>query len=93
MTIYIDELTEWKPNQKSAHLGSNESVEELYMFADNMGFPRNWLQDKDYFHYDVIGVAKYNLALKLGAQQVSSKEWIKLVPRKTSRRQKDTNVG
>lgn len=86
MTIYIDDLTEWKPGKPSAHLGTNGDIEELHDFAARLGLRRDWFQDKDYPHYDIMGHGKYQAAIKAGAKQVSGKEWITLVPRKTPRR-------
>jgi hypothetical protein len=82
MTIYIDDLNEWRPNRKSAHLGTDGPIDELHSFATQLGLRFAWFQDKDYPHYDVMGQTKYQQALKLGAKQVTCKEWIKLVPKR-----------
>lgn len=82
MSIYIDDLNEWRPGRKSAHLGTDGNLDELHSFATRLGLRFAWFQDKDYPHYDVMGNAKYQAALRLGAKQVTCKEWIKLVPKK-----------
>lgn len=85
MTIFIDELTEWKRGQFSAHLGSDKGDDpELHAFAEQLGLRRRWFQTKSYPHYDVMGRVKYDQALALGATRVTSKEWITRVPKHSS---------
>jgi len=55
------------------HLVSDTSIEELHRFAEGLGLRREWFQEKSIPHYDLTGEV-YDLALKRGAQLVSSRE-------------------
>jgi hypothetical protein len=59
--------------RQCGHLVSDTSIEELHRFAEGMGLRREWFQEKSIPHYDLTGEA-YDLALKRGAQLVSSRE-------------------
>jgi hypothetical protein len=55
------------------HLVSDTSLDELHLFAKSLGLRREWFQEKSIPHYDLTGEV-YDLALKRGAQLVSSRE-------------------
>lgn len=85
MTIFIDDLAEWKAGHFSAHLGSDKDEKELHDFAQRLGLKRSWFQEADYPHYDVMGRLKYDQALALGAIHIPAREWLTKIPRKRPR--------
>lgn len=81
--IYVDDLQVW-PNAwgpfkaGSCHLGA-DTLEELHEFAAKLGMRRSWFQGKDprHPHYDLVK-SKRDLAVKLGAREVTGRELIML---------------
>lgn len=58
---------------KWCHMVS-DSIEELHIFAIKIGLKREWFQDKfNRPHYDLLK-SKKELAIKLGAKEVTRKE-------------------
>jgi uncharacterized protein DUF4031 len=55
------------------HLVSDTSLDELHLFAESLGLRREWFQEKSIPHYDLTGEV-YELALRSGAELVSSRE-------------------
>lgn len=59
---------------KSGHLVSDESLNELHAFAKSIGLRREWFQDKRIPHYDLTTARMRTKAVNSGAVLVSSKE-------------------
>ena len=55
------------------HMHSDTSEDELHDFASRLGLKREWFQSKPYAHYDITP-SKRQLAVKLGAQEVTPRE-------------------
>jgi hypothetical protein len=69
--IYLDE---------KGHLISDESLDELHLFAHNLGLKREWFQDHPYHpHYDLTTKRMREKAQKIGAQLVTSREIVLLL--------------
>ena len=67
---------------KEGHLVSDLNLEELHLFAKKIGLKRHWFQDKRLPHYDLIGQAMINKAIRAGASLVDSKTLIRVIIRK-----------
>ena len=79
--IYVDAI-KYYPNTKLpykrwCHMASdNPDLEELHQFAARLGLKRAWFQNKlDRPHYDLVPT-KRALAMKLGAQAVTTQQLI-----------------
>jgi len=93
MAVLIDNLREY-PNRpyrikQWCHMGTddhtNAGIDELHEMATRIGMKRHWFQDKPRFpHYDV-SASRRSLAIKYGAKEVDSSEYV----RKTRRGFKD----
>jgi hypothetical protein len=79
MTIYVDDYNAPFRGMHMSHLLSDDSVEELHVFAKQLGLKRAWFQPGSAPHYDVSR-AKRELALQLGAVSLicGSAEWLKV---------------
>lgn len=87
MTVYVDiistyPLTSIKDPQARRH-GTNwshmwaDELEELHILAAKIGMKKSWFQDRPGFpHYDLVPT-KRRLALNLGAQHQSLKDFRK----------------
>ena len=85
--IYVDTLVDYGKRINGhgpywAHLGTDDltpqGLEALHAFARQLGLKRAWFQDKPtHPHYDLTA-RKHALALKLGAKQVSNKEFVRV---------------
>lgn len=78
--ILVDALRQWpgarRPFQNgSCHLVSDESLDELHAFAEQLGLKRQWFQDKRIPHYDLTP-SKRRLAIQNGATEVTDKEFM-----------------
>lgn len=77
MTIYIDDFrmrsTVGRINSRWSHLTA-DTKQELHTFAAKLGLKLEWFQDKGnhLWHYDVTD-GKRDLAIKLGAMQVTAR--------------------
>lgn len=61
------------------HLVTDGPIEELHEFAQGIGLKREWFQDHDrHPHYDLIGFKK-GLAVRAGAEVISSKEVVRIL--------------
>ena len=62
------------------HLISDQSLEELHMFVQRMGFNRCWYQGgkRRHPHYDLTTQRVVNQAISRGAKMVSAKELVKI---------------
>lgn len=72
--VYID---------KAGHLIA-DSLDELHVFAINIGLKREWFQDKRLPHYDCTTQRKRNKAIECGATLVESKKIIKIFKAKNT---------
>jgi hypothetical protein len=62
----------------NCHMMSDNSIEELILFAEKIGLKKEWLQILGkYPHYD-INESKRILAIKNGAKVISIKEMVNL---------------
>jgi hypothetical protein len=75
VTIYIDPPIWPGHGHLWSHMISDQSYEELHLFAARIGIPRRGFE-RD--HYDVIS-ERYALALAAGAQPVRSREIVTLL--------------
>ena len=85
MTIYVDPLHKYRLTPDVlrdrygdtwCHMGTDGSVEELHAFAKAIGLRRGWFQDVAKIpHYDLIP-SKREEAIKQGAKEVSTIEFI-----------------
>ncbi len=80
MAIYVDDL---QPTPKFrqgyyCHLMTDGDLKELHQFAISLGLKPAWFQRHIFHpHYDLLGSAMRDKAIKAGAIPVSSKEQIK----------------
>jgi hypothetical protein len=89
VTVYIDPPT-WPGHGRFwSHLISDQSYDELHVFAAGIGLPRRAF-DSD--HYDVIA-DRYVAALEAGAQPVSSREIVRLLRAAGLRRRKISRLA
>lgn len=81
MTVYVDELKNTKisptwPYIESCHLTA-DNLEELHKFAKLLELKRSWFQNHPVFpHYDITS-NKRTQALQLGAEFITTKDYIK----------------
>lgn len=87
MTIYVDETTDYPDSMISRSARRNgtkwchmfaDTEEELKDFATRLGLKKQWFQKKHnpfLSHYDIVP-SKRALAIKLGAIEESTKEYI-----------------
>jgi hypothetical protein len=75
MAVYVDNMQiEWR-GKKWCHLVA-DSIDELHVFAKNLGLRQEWFQySASYPHYDVT-VAIRQKALKLGATEGTKRKII-----------------
>ena len=80
--ILVDQLQEYDTRlrwKRWCHMVSDTSEEELHEFAQKIGLKREWAQlrpEASAAHYDLTPT-KRELAILLGAVEVSSKELVK----------------
>ncbi|MEU7058959.1 DUF4031 domain-containing protein [Streptomyces sp. NPDC046197] len=84
MTIYIDPPNWPGHGRMWSHLVSDDSYEELHLFAEELGVPRRAFE-RD--HYDLPS-DRYADAVAAGAVQVSSREVVRLLHASGLRRPK-----
>ena len=73
MAVLVDPaIWPWR-GRRWAHLVSDDSYEELHVFAARLGLERRWFQGD---HYD-IPTEHRELAIALGARPVSSRELVR----------------
>jgi menaquinone-dependent protoporphyrinogen IX oxidase len=63
-------------HRRCGHLVSDTSIAELHAFAENLGMRWQWFQRRSIPHYDLTG-ERYDLALAMGAELVSSRELVR----------------
>jgi menaquinone-dependent protoporphyrinogen IX oxidase len=63
-------------HRRCGHLVSDTSIAELHAFAGHLGMRREWFQRRSIPHYDLTG-ERYDLALAMGAELVSSRELVR----------------
>ena len=73
VTVLIDEARWWWRDRKWCHLVSDESLDELWAFADAAGLPRRGFQGD---HYDVPDDHRAEL-IAAGAVEVESRELVR----------------
>lgn len=77
MTVYIDNAFLPYGRMLMCHMIA-DTEEELHKMAEKIGIERRWYQSKSSVpHYDV-SKGKRILAIALGAQEVTSKELVKI---------------
>ena len=82
MSVYVDPSSptpinkNWKYNY-GCHLVA-DTVAELHAFAACLGLKRSWFQNKTMPHYDLT-TNKRREAVKLGAIEISAREFVKLL--------------
>lgn len=73
MTVLVDPAVwPWR-DRRWAHLVSDESYEELHLFAELLGLERRWFQGD---HYDIAADHR-DRAIALGATPVPSRELVR----------------
>ena len=86
MTVLVDPAVwPWR-GERWAHLVSDESYEELHVFADRLGIPRRAFQGD---HYDIPSWAREE-AIALGAVPVDSRELVRRLRTAGLRRRRPT---
>jgi hypothetical protein len=84
--IIVDEARYPYRGQMYCHMMSSyvnplEALAELHQFADTLGLKREWFQNHPtHPHYD-ISPSKRALALRRGANEVSSREMVEVILR------------
>ena len=73
VTVLIDEARWWWRDRKWCHLVSDESLDELWAFADAAGLPRRGFQGD---HYDIPDEHRAEL-IAAGAVEVESRELVR----------------
>ncbi len=69
--IYVDTI---------GHMITDGILDELHIFAKEIGLKREWFQDKGWYsHYDLTTKNKINQAVKNGAQLINPKQIIKIL--------------
>lgn len=82
MSVYVDPLFECTPNKRwrwsqASHLMA-DTLDELHGFAERLGMKREWFQGNGrHPHYD-LSPERWAEALRLGAQEVDSRELIRI---------------
>ena len=89
MAIYIDPPIWPGHGHLWSHMISDQSYEELHIFAARIGIPRRGFE-RD--HYDVIS-ERYALALSAGAQPVRSREIVTLLSAAGLRRRRRSRLA
>lgn len=78
MAVYVDALIDYGINREvwkwgaSCHLFA-DTIEELHVFAAQIGMRRRWFQDKDLPHYDLT-TRRRRAAVALGAVELNREE-------------------
>lgn len=75
MAILVDCNPIVRGNRCWYQLTSDESLDELFAFADRIGLRRSWFQPGDYPHFDIIDSFR-RIAIRHGARQASMREII-----------------
>jgi hypothetical protein len=73
MAILIDEARWWFKERRWCHLVSDQSLDELHLFADQVGIPRRGFQGD---HYDVPEEYRAQM-ISAGAIEVESRELVR----------------
>lgn len=73
MTVLLDEARWWYQGRRWCHLVSDESLDELHAFAQDLGIPRRGFQGD---HYDLPEDWRA-VAIARGAQAVPSRELLR----------------
>ena len=89
MTIYIDPPIWPGHGHLWSHMISDQSYEELHVFAARIGIPRRGFE-RD--HYDVIA-ERYAVALAAGARPASSREIVALLTAAGLRRRRRSRLA
>ena len=77
--IYLhNTVLPFRKYKETYHMVSDDSLIELYEFAQKIGLKKSWFQDKTIPHYDIFG-NKIQLALSNGAIIIDSKKMYKLI--------------
>ena len=72
MTLLVDDCRWWFRGRQWCHLVSDESLDELHVFAEQLGVPRRVFQGD---HYDLHEELRID-AVVLGAREVTSRELV-----------------
>ena len=77
--VYVDQLRPTHPRpgwryHSSCHMTA-DSLEELHAMAGLLKMKQTWFQDGRFPHYDLTANKRYD-ALHLGAQEITTREWI-----------------
>ena len=72
VTLLVDECRWWFRGRQWCHLVSDESLDELHVFAEQLGVPRRVFQGD---HYDLHEELRID-AVVLGAREVTSRELV-----------------
>lgn len=80
--VYVDAAI-WKYGRMIMCHMKADTKEELLEMADKIGVARKWIQDEDTYleHFDICK-SKRNLAIKLGAKEISRHELGEILERK-----------
>jgi hypothetical protein len=89
VAIYIDPPIWPGHGHLWSHMISDQSYQELHIFAARIGIPRRGFE-RD--HYDVIS-ERYALALAAGAQPVRSREIVRLLTAAGLRRRRRSRLA
>ena len=88
MSVYVDDMQAEYRGMKMCHMSADTHIELLAM-ADAIGVERKWIQHHGTYreHFDICAT-KRKLAVKLGAEQITSRELVRRnmakLPGKTS---------
>lgn len=90
MSVYVDPARHPFGRMMMCHMMA-DTTEELLAMADRIGVNRKWLQKRGtvYEHFD-ISKTKREEAVKLGAVEVSAKDFGRLILWRSGRGQKPT---
>jgi len=76
LTVYVDNMRARYGRMIMCHMHA-DTVEELHGMADKIGIQRKWFQNTKRPHYDIC-LSKRMLAVRHGAQQVSTRDIVKM---------------
>jgi len=80
MSIYVDSLRPTVPTANwrykySCHLFADDQLELIDFAVIKLVLKAEWYQDHKYPHFDITA-SKRAKALKLGAQEITTREWL-----------------
>lgn len=85
MTVYVDKISDYpvvaeaakRHGRRWCHMWTDGDLSELHALAAKIGLRREWFQDGQHPHYDLVP-SKRALAIEVGAVEREFREYLRL---------------